>query len=273
MQFIQIKPNNDKNLNQILLDHSHKLASPSEYEYYYELKKDFITALKSSDSIIEHKMDDPINYINNYFEEKNKNISLDQKYKILAYDIKDDNILYIMIIDVLLNNNTYNISLPEDIIMENANIIASNMVKYYNNSLAILGDVFIIGIDKNIYESDNKKKVNNKNVYYNFDINLFVESFTNINYIKIMLKPNNNIIVYNREILESYLENNNYEIINEHNLLKFNHNNNTIYVKFCDTLIDSYKNILFSMPDSVKCKNNIYYINITNQDIEYILSL
>jgi len=265
MFFVQIKPCNSKELNDFLLEKAHKLASPSEYEYHYSIKNDMINELNNI--IIIHNLDDPIKYINLYFEQKN--VNLEQKYNILAYDINLD-IYYIMFVDILYNNSNFLSSLNDEERNSNFNIIASNLAKHYNNSLAIFGDVFIIGINKKYYDNDGEN--NNKMEIYDFTKDNLIDSFTNINFVKILIKPNNNIIAYNRDILNSYIENNKYELL-ENNIIKCNHNNIIIYIKFCETLKDSFKNILYSMPDSIKSKDNIYLINLLDNDIDFLLKI
>ena len=161
MDLFQLNVNNNKELNSFLLENIHKLATPSEYENYYSIKNDIKQELKNNSVLQINKVDDSFKFIINYFENLNNDI-LNQKYIMLPYDIQD-NLYHIMIIDIRYNNNEYINSIPIEELNKKLNSIASILVKYYNNSNAIFGDVFIISMDKDYYNNENNIK---KNLYH-----------------------------------------------------------------------------------------------------------
>ena len=272
MEFLEILPNNENIFDENLLDNIHKLSNNIENEYFelfYNLKNMFI----ENKHIILHKYDDPISYITSYFLNINANINTEQKYNIFSYDCSGD-IIYLMFCDSLLNNKTYLTSLDTEHIENKFNLIASELIKYYNNNIAIFGNVFILGMNKSFYKKydkqDNKEKIND--ICYKFNYENLIHSLINVNYIKILVKPNNNIITYNRTILLSFLENNNYELC-DNNIIKCNHNNNLIYIKYSDPLPDSFNEVLKTSNTDVYNKHNYYLINLLDDEIKELIKI
>lgn len=282
INFIQILVNNEKSIDDYIVENTKKLLESDDIDNSYKISNELLNTINDYNIIIEHKLEDPIMYIENFFFEKNKCIDNNyQCYKILSYDfvIDNKNILYIMFINLNYNNTIAIANMTDDDIKNNINLLGSNLVKNYNNSLSIFGDIFIIGVDKEYYleynsvdnNSNNKLVKKYDNIYYNFTLRNLIDSFMNINYVKIFIKPQNNIYVYKREIIESYIIENNYEIIKEYNIIKCKHNDIYLYIKFVDTLIDSYNYIINMTNKDIK-HNNFYFISISKNDINYLLS-
>jgi hypothetical protein len=253
MNFVEIKPNSNKDINNSLLESINKLLikttqNISSSEFADEICDIY---MDHNESIVCHKKDNIISFINNFFKsnhtsssenEANPNTSNIQYYDIISFDYNSNkpDELYLMLIDKNINSSAYLTNIDENERKKIFNLLASTLSKYHTNSNAIFGSCFIISINKNYYmdlenldkliEQQNKtpddqylmntiEKYNNKlnqlnksnDVYYNFTSSKLIESFANVSYIKIYSSDKNSYI-YSRDLLENFLKDTNTKI-------------------------------------------------------------
>lgn len=209
VQFIEIKPNNDKNINNSLLESINKLLTMSINNKSVGAWNDSIDDiyLDHNDSIIEHNKPDPINYINSIFKKNqnnnsnadsniNTNVDADVESNILYYDIisldvNENKILNIMLIDKTINSTSYISSVDDSYRKNNFNLIASTLSKYSTNSSAVFGSTFILSINLPYYnildkidkikEEQENREANGQNVsdeQFNISMNELIEKYT-----------------------------------------------------------------------------------------------
>jgi len=301
MQFIEIKPNNNKNINDSLLETINKLLASNttnnnlddEFEDIY---------VDHNDYFIEHTHDDPINYINDFFcFTEHKHLI---NYDIMSFDFdRLNNRIHLMLSDKNKNSTTFINSIDDNYRKENFNLLASTLTKYYTNSSALFGSVFIISINCSYYtlldeiqqKHEQLHKLNCENIeeliepltkqlnsfteiYYSFNSKKIIESFMNVCFVKIF--ANKTIYIYARDILENFIKNDivKFEIFNtEHSIIKLTYEAKIIYVKYMTPLINSHRKILniinYSVDTNLDNKlDNIYFINLSNLDIEFLLN-
>lgn len=268
ISFIHIKPNSNKEhfnqLNELTL----KLANSTNPSHINE-ELDNINEL-FEDVIIQKSEIDPITYINSFYSDNNN-----KNYDIMSYDMLNDK-YHLLIYNNLLNSTSYLSSLDDDKRKQEFNLIASGLIKYYDASTALFGDVFILSIDKSYYDlllnldrnRDIELLLNKYNkIYYDFKLYELITSYININYIKLFAKPLNNTYIYPRDMINGLL--NKYELI-ENNLIKILNNNLELFVKVSNPLPNSHYQIMDSMPE-YKTSDEFYLTNITEDDILFLL--
>ena len=228
IQFIEIKPNNDKNINNSLLESINKLLNSSINNTSIGIWNESIDDiyLDHNDSIIEHNRQDPINYINNIFKQYQNTDNTDdniQYYDIISFDssTEENNVLNIMLINKTINSTSYISSVDELYRKKNFNLFASTLSKYSTNSSAIFGSAFILSINWSYYDvldkidkikEEQEKKANDNcnrsiteltelteltkqlneftEIYYNFMPRHLIESFCNVCFVKIYAQTN-----------------------------------------------------------------------------------
>jgi hypothetical protein len=295
IKFIQIKPNSNNDINNIFNETTLKLATNDELNMWNPIVEDIIDDI--NDYICQINNDDPISYINNYFKSQQAPDELvlnDQSnsnyYEIFSYDTNLTNQQYlIMLIDRSLNSSTHIKNLSESEKKSKFNLTASTLIKYYSNSKAIFGDVFIIGItkdyldllnniielkEKNLNITEEELKLDLfKKIYWDFNyIDLF-NSSVSVNYVKIFISQSNAHIYYQRNILDNFIKNSKYEIIKSSNIITCVHDDLQLYMKFTDQLPNSHYNIINMVNyQTNKDDINLYLVNITKTDIELIKS-
>ena len=295
ISFLHIKENSKKCIYDCLMENTFKIAKNNNSDVFTKLSEDII--LETEDYIKILSDEEPIVYINNFFAEVNKTSKSDQQYDILSYDkvITSNGSYYNLILSNSLLNSIGNIGkMPNDERVKKSNVISSALAKYYANSVALFGDIFIIRIDSSYYEllcklNDNETKneteIKNINsqlstytkIYYDFKIRDFIDSFTNVNYIKIFSQETNNVVIYSREILNAFIQNpkTDYNILGELNMITIHHNNMNIFVKYTEPFINSQNHIMKMVSNSNNNSNDdhsLYFVNISNDDIEIILN-
>jgi hypothetical protein len=253
MDFIEIKPNSDKNINNSLLESINKLLIKTTQNI---TSSEFIDEINDiytdhDESIICHKKDNMISFINNFFKSNHTSTTIDQitaseqniqYYDIISFDFNFNkpNELYLMLIDKNINSSAYLTNINEDERKKKFNLLASTLSKYHTNSHAIFGSCFIIAINKKYYldlesldklkEQQDKtpddeyladaiEKYNNKlnelnksnDVYYKFTSSKLIESFANVCFVKIF-SSDKKTYIYSRDLLENFIGNINTKI-------------------------------------------------------------
>ena len=300
MNFIEIKPNSDKNINNSLLESINKLLikttqNISSSEFAEEISDIYID---HNESIVCHKKDNMISFINNFFK-SDQTISNIQYYDIISFDYNYNkpNELYLMLINKNINSSAYLTNIDENERKKMFNLLASTLSKFHTNSHAIFGSCFIISINKNYYldlenldkliEKQDKtpndeyltnsiKKYNNKlnqlnksnDIYYNFMASNLIESFANTSFVKIY-SSDKKTYIYSRDLLENFLKETNTKITmisEEKNIIKLTQdqinliNPTTIYCKYTYPLPNSHY-VILNMVNLNKSTNNNDNIN------------
>lgn len=268
ISFIHIKPNSNKdNFNQ-LNELTLKLANSNNSSLIDEELENINDIFE--DVIIEKSELDPITYINSFYSDNNN-----KNYDIMSYDISNDK-YYLLIYNSLLNSTAYLSSLDDDKRKKEFNLVASNLIRYYDSSNAIFGDVFILSIDKSYYDlllnldrnRDIELLLNKYNkIYYDFKLYEFITSYINVNYVKLYAKPLNNTYIYPRDIIKALADK--YELI-ENNIIKILYDNLELYVKVSNPLPNSYYQIMDNIPE-YKTSDDFHITNITEEDILFLL--
>lgn len=276
MHFIQIKPNSDKYIDSVISDTILKLLKSDNLNISNESVSDMIELCE--DYVSELSNDDPIQYINSYFANINKTDEIKQYYDIMAIN-KSSNVYNLVLINNYLNISSMVNMLTDNERSSNFNLIASSLTQYYNNSMAIFGDVFMISIDSSYYDlleiikEDDKKTTEieytlstYKTIYFNFKFIDLFRSIASIYYINIYVLPLNQTVIYSRGILNNYIANNKPTIMTN-NIIMIEHSEMKLYMKITDILPNSHNHIILM----IKADSDNYYLtNITNNDIELL---
>lgn len=316
IKFIEIKPNNDKNINNSLLESLNKLLNTSINDKSISKWNDSIDDifLDHNEAIHEHNKSDPINYINDFFKQQqniDKNDINDntQFYDIISFDSNGNNKLNIMLINKTINSSSFISSVDDDFRKNNFNLIASTLSKYFTNSSAIFGSVFILSINLPYYtlldqidkiKEDQEKNIINNNddteintviekytkqlnefteIYYNFTPRQLIESFCNVCFVKIYAETKNSksVFIYARDLMENFANNSKQiTLIKSNSIAKLSYEDTIIYVKYTTPLPNSHYAILNmlnnneSTKTSENTKNNLYFINLMDSDIIFL---
>jgi hypothetical protein len=273
MHFIQIKTNSDKNIDSILSESILKVLNSNNFKLTNDSTLDLIDLIE--DYIIELSEEDPIHYINSYFASINKSNDPKQYYDILAID-RSNNKYHLLLVNNYLNIPCMIEQLSDTDRLNKFNLIASSLSQYYNNSIALFGDAFIVSIDSSYYdilekdgEEKDKQISSYKTIYYSFKyIDLF-RSIADIYYINIYVQPLNQTVVYSRGILNNYIQSIKPNQITD-NIIQIDHNNLKLYIKIMDILPNSHNHILLKINNE---SNNYYLTNILSNDIEILLKI
>lgn len=273
IKFVQIKPNSDNNVCNLLKENCHKIASTNNFDDISDLKDDVFELF--DDIIIKHTNNDPILMINSFFASINGRDISEQNYDTLIFN-KNDNKYNIILVNTLYNSTTNNLSDTER--TEQFNLLASLLIQSSSNNNVIFGDAFIININCSFYDSLLNKKANIEdyvNIYYNYTIDNLVNSYTDVLYVRIFVKSitgsNNNFIIYNREILDKFLQTS--EVIQVgNNIIKLTNNDKYLFIKTTDFLPNSHNSIMTMIKDDVN-NNNYYLTNLLNDDYEILEKL
>ena len=288
MYFIQIKPNTDKDINNNIVQTTLNLLYNKKLSPWDESVEDLIDSLDQY--IITHNNDNPIYFINNYFNTSNIDVTT-QNYEILSYDFNYNNSTpqyFIMLTNKNINSTSINI-LSESEKHSKFNLIASSLVKYHNNSIAVFDDVFILSISKPYYDllnsinalrekdvdiTKHEKLLNSYNdIYFDFKSFNIIESYANINYVKIYTKPDNSTNYYDRFVIDGFIKENTYEYIDS-KIIKFNYKDKILYVKTCPILPGSHYYIMNSIREQTNDSNDYFYFcNLLDDDIIFINNL
>lgn len=268
--FIQIKPNSDKIINSKLLDSTQKILNNNQLNAWNSDVEDLLDDVTDYIKVI--KMSSPIKYIEDFFKDQVKELSnIKQYYDIIPFDVclKDDRYT-IMLSNTILNTPSYIQKLSEDKQKFFFNLTASNLNKFYSNSKAIFGDVFIIKISKTYYDMFLKGINSDGDIYYDFKPFNLMESIANVYFVKIYSSQTNSLISYSREILDGFIRNQKYDIILS-NILEIQHQDMKLYIKFTDCLPDSCNHIM-SMAGKQYNYVDFYLINLDDDDVIKIRS-
>jgi hypothetical protein len=263
--FIRIKPNFDQSLINKFNDSVIKILDDDKFNRWNESVQDLISEFDQY--VISVKSDDPGNCIAEFYKSQiDDKYKITQYYDIVPFDVKN-NYYTIMLTNVLYNDSTYLQQINEESRKNNFNLIASNMTRFYNNSSAIFGDVFIIKMSKEYYHLLFEKEIEySDKIYDNFNNFDLVETFTNLNQVKIYAKPMNKIMYHPRDILNKYIKENGYEIICD-DIIKIKHQALEIYIKVTEPLPNGCDYVM-SMSNSSDNKIKLYYcINIEQCDV------
>ena len=262
MYFLQIKPNSDKYAEGILSETILKLLNSNNFNPQNDSISDMTELIE--EHVIELSHDSPMNYINSFYIDANKlDIKLDS-YNVLCLN-KTGNNYHLLLIDRYLNDNTQLIKLSDDEKKAQFNLIGSSISQYYNNNIAIFGNVFLIHMDCFCYDNLNNldKSLKINNIYNNYKFYNLFELIADVYFINIYVKELNKIMVYSRSIINNYLSTNKPVDVLK-NIIKITYNNLTLFIKTSDHLVDSHSHIISMTNDS-------YYLsNILVSDIEEI---
>jgi hypothetical protein len=279
--FVKIKTNSNKDFSNNICE---KIIKFLQTDTFYSYNDDVQELIEDFDDIITiNKSNDPVTFINKHFKntEENKDEN-SNNYIVTPYYTHNSDQIFLLLTNSLLNSSGYMEKKTKSEQQNEFNLIASDLTKYYSNNVAIFGDVFIISMNKEYFtlldkdmnsdKYDDIIKKFNKQIYYNIDLFNFIESYANVHYIKIYVKPTNNITVYSRDILEKYIKSpeNLHEKINN-NLIKCLHEKMVLYIKYTEAPINSYYyNIDKALGSNSSSLNNLYFTNITKSDIIFI---
>lgn len=268
--FIQIKPNSDKIINSKLIDSTQKLLNNNQLNAWNNDVEDLLDDITNYVKVI--KTDSPIKYIVDFFKDQVTELNnLNQYYDIIPFDVcLKDNKYSIMLTNTIINTPSYIQKLSEDNQKKFFNLTASNLTKFYSNSKAIFGDVFIIKISKTYYDMFLKGVNNTGDIYYDFKPFNLIESIASVYYVKIYSSQTNSLINYSREILDGFIRNQKYNIILS-NILEIQHQDMKLYIKFSDCLPDSC-NYIMSMVGKQSNYMDFYLVNLDDDDMIKIRS-
>lgn len=285
--FVKIKTNSNKDFCANICE---KIIKYLQTDKFYSHDDDVQDLIEDFDDIITiNKSNDPATFINKHFKnEDNKESDSNNNYTVTPYYTHNSDQIFLLLTNSLLNSSGYMEKKTESEQKKEFNLIASDLTKYYSNNVAIFGDVFIISMNREYFtildkamDSDKYDDIINKfnkQIYYSIDLFNFIESYANVHYVKIYVKPTNNIIVYSRDILEKYIKSSQYQHEKiKNNLIKCSHEKLVLYIKYTESPINScYYNIdkaLVTNPDIYNNSSgldNLYFTNITNSDILFI---
>jgi hypothetical protein len=283
ISFLQLVPNSDKNIIDILENQTLQILNQNQMFNYSDSIDDLTIEINNYFKIYKNK--NPINEINQYFENNDLSQIKSKYYDIITFDQSDD-LYHLMLIDININSIAYLNNLTIDQKQNKFNLIASNLVKYHSNSIAIFGDVFLISINKCYYDlllksdevisKSNLTKLEQFNtiqmIYSNYNLFNFIKSFANIFYVKIFIQPTNVFVHYSRNILHNFIQNNIYEIIML-NIIKIKYQDIILYIKYIDELPNSHHSIvnMIQKQDILNnILNNYYLIDLINTDINFL---
>jgi hypothetical protein len=311
IEFIHIKPNSDKNINNGLLELLNKKLIEKISNVSSSWWNDTINDIyiDYNESFIECKSNDPVQFINNFFKSIDRSIdrsinveSIDKSidfYDIISYD-SDGEKLYLMLVDKNKNSVGYMEKKNEVDRKKDFNLLASTLSKYHSNSIAIFGDVFLIAINKEYYIKleNTSSKIDTQNsdkdyeelnkflvIYYNFKFNHLINSFANVNFIKIysVIESENiikNSFIYSRDVLENIIKNPNikssiFDI--SKSIVKFSYENTNLFIKYTNPLPNSHYAIINEINKSEinisESNKYLYYINLFESDIIFLSNL
>ena len=270
--------------------------------------------LDHNDAVYEHNKPDPINYINNFFKQHQNSDKTEiddniQFYDIISFDLNENNKLNIMLINKTINSSSYISSIDDKFRQNNFNLLGSTLGKYFTNSVAIFGSVFILSINLQYYtlldQIDKIKEEQEKNttdyndnieintlvekytkqlnefteIYYNFTPKQLIESFCNVCFVKIYAETKNskNIFIYARDLIENFANNSKQiNFIKSNSIAKLLYEDTIIYVKYTTPLPNSHYailNMLNNNESTKTCensKNNLYFTNLMDSDIIFL---
>lgn len=266
LKFICIHPNFNPNIINKFNETIFKLLNDNKLNQWNDDVKDLIDDIESF--TIDINNDDPGNYIESYYKNQiDKNITLNQYYNISPFDIVDDDTYSIMITSSFFNDSTYLKKLSDEQQKRQFNLMASNMAKYYNNGLAIFGDVFIIKMSKIYYHMLFEKEITFcEKIYSNYNKFDLISTLGRVYNIQVYVKPMNKILYHPRDILNKYIIDHQYELINN-KIIKIKHQDLEIYIKITEPLPDSHDYILSMATQSENKSNQYYFIDISQNDI------
>jgi hypothetical protein len=291
--FLQLKPNSDKNINSILLELILKLLNSNDLQKKSPDVDDILSEI--NDNFINHTKDNPIKFINNFFknqlEDQSKNQLEDQSknqledqlqyYNIMSYNCYEDK-YNLMLVNNQINSSSYIKNLNDSERENHFNLLASLLIKYYTNSEAIFGDVFLISIDKNYYDilleisninniqNENQQNTLNKklnlikNIYYDISPFNFLESYASITYVKIYEYTTKRFVYYSREYLNNFLKNISSKSFLHNQIIKINYEKIELYIKYNEPLPGSHYNVLDIISKDNTQYNEINEYNIVN---------
>lgn len=286
IQFVQIKPNSEKSHIDLFNDNLIKILNLNTLNSNYNEIENI--RLELDEYTIQHKQKDPITFINQFFKNINSvkssesDLSDDlEQYEVLSYSYDESfTKIYLMLTNKLLNSVGYIDKKTKSEQMSNFNLLASSLIKHYNNSIVVFGDVFIMSIDKEYYkllmnlQQIEYSTLNNfKTIYYDFKINDIIKSYSYINYVRIYTKPDNKVYIYRRDMLDSFIKEYKYDNIPQHNIIKATHLDKILYIKFYEDLPNSQNHIINNALTENNEYSNLYYINLTDTDINLINNL
>ncbi len=276
MYFVQIKPNKNRDINNTLIETTLDLLYKKKLDPWSSSVEELIDSL--DDIVVLHNNNNPIYFINNFFNGSESQ----QNYDIISYDLNyyNNDQYYIMLTNKNTNSTEYINNLSEDDKQSKFNLIGSSLTKYHCNSVALFDDVFVMCISKPFIDLLNKMEDTNifndvdfSKIYFDFKLYNLIESFANINYVKIYSKPDNSTFYYNRCVIDELVINNKYELL-ERGIIKLEYKDKTIYIRRHDILPGSHYNIMNSIKDQRNDTNNYYYYgNLSDNDIIYINNL
>jgi hypothetical protein len=268
-QFIHIKPNNQYNSLITKLDDSIKNKLDND---------DLIDIIEDIECIQIVKNEEPIKYINNFFNSEN-NINYDLVTIGTNYE---KNQYYLLLSDKLINSTGY-IKLEDS--LKNVNMFGSKIGAPFNHNLPIYGDVFIIAINKlyfHMYDKMNDLKTNNieitkkhfqdlenivfDKIYYDYNINKLIDAYKNANFINIYSKTSNQIILYSRNFIEHFMRSNDSITVEDNEpLVILKYDNQIMYLKYDEPLTNSSYHIADKILE--RTYRNYYYVDIEPKNI------
>ena len=301
ISFLQLKPNSNNHFNSICYEIILKLLNNDDLKLTSNDTEDLLSLVEND--IIKHTCNEPITFINNFFK-KQLNIKqsddkeIGQLYNIMSYNSSNNKY------DLLLSNKQFNssqyITNLQDIDKQTYfNSLGSLLVKYYTNSEAIFGDVFLLSIDKKyydillkfgdigdvcdekqrktLYDSLNRDLKQINIIYYDMTTFNYLVSFASISYVKIYEHTSKNFVYYSREYLDNFFplvggggKNISTKTFLKNQIIKINYEKIELYIKYDKPLPGSHYsviNMINNSNSSTELQNEFHIVNISHSDI------
>lgn len=260
---VKIYPNNDKdNLNYILelvLKYNNKLINDID-DIYDEINYLTVKKINFTDIINDYNM------VNEKYNLIKSNTNYD--FKPL---IKISNKIYGLLYNSVLNNQEIIDKIEDKNIL--FNLFSSNLLQYSTNSSAIFGNCYLICLDEYIQN-------NLDDLYYDISKFDFIDIIVKSLYVDIInvdyVTNNKNIIKYDKTYIYNYIEKNETNkmtIYDKYNLIKINHDNSYLIIKYDDPLFNTHLEALSIIPDQyINNKNyNIIDIDINDENLKNVI--
>ena len=263
MYFIHIKPNSNKDFDANIVNQVYKeLNSTDNLLFKHDNIDDLVDIVE--DYIVELNNNEPIVYISNILK----------NYDILPIN-KSNNKYNLLIVSSRLNNPHMLATMSDEEKQQSFNLVCSSLVQFYNKNQVIFGDAFIINIDSTIYNkimSDQSEQSTNieidNSIYFNYKFIDLFQTIADIHYIQIYVKPLNKTVLYSRNIINLYLEQNKPKEITD-SIISIEYDSLILYIKYTEILPESHNHILRQTTN----QDLKYLTNILNEDIVKIINL
>lgn len=254
------KNNNSKNtelLHEIIFKQYHSGDFDNILDEVKDILKECVEELQSY-SVIES--------INDEYKVINGN-DCPNNYDHIIID-QDENELSLLIYNNLINSSHYMSKYSEEEINKNINLLGSLLNKTSDNSSIFVGDIYLIKVDYDSYLKLNNNKLDSvEDFYKNYRYKNLIKTFANIFFIKIFSITDLKHYIYNRDLINYYLNVNKDFEIEDKKYIRCKHENNIFYIKFIDSIYENHYSILNKLSNDI---NNFFIVSLNEDDINYI---